>query len=32
MLIVSHTDDGEDVRIISAREPTRVEREFYEES
>jgi uncharacterized DUF497 family protein len=32
MLIVSHTDDGEVVRIISAREPTRSEREFYEES
>jgi uncharacterized DUF497 family protein len=32
MLIVSHTDDGEVVRIISAREPTRGEREFYEES
>ena len=32
MLIVSHTDDGEAVRIISAREPTRGERDFYEES
>ncbi|HYH85735.1 MAG TPA: BrnT family toxin [Pyrinomonadaceae bacterium] len=32
MLIVSHTDDGEVVRIISAREPTRGEREFYEKS
>lgn len=32
MLIVTHTDDGETVRIISAREPTRGEREFYEES
>lgn len=32
MLVVSHTDDGEVVRIISAREPTRGEREFYEES
>lgn len=32
MLVVSHTDDGEAVRIISAREPTRGEREFYEES
>ena len=32
MLVVTHTDDGETVRIISAREPTRVEREFYEES
>ncbi len=32
MLIVAHTDDSETVRIISAREPTRGEREFYEES
>lgn len=32
MLIVSHTDDGDVVRIISAREPTRSEREFYEKS
>jgi uncharacterized DUF497 family protein len=32
MLVVAHTDDGETVRIISAREPTRGEREFYEES
>jgi uncharacterized DUF497 family protein len=32
MLIVSHTDDEEVVRIISAREPTRGEREFYEKS
>ncbi len=32
MLIVAHTDDGETVRIIGAREPTRGEREFYEES
>jgi uncharacterized DUF497 family protein len=32
MLVVSHTDDGVTVRIISAREPTRGEREFYEES
>ena len=32
MLIVAHTDDGEVVRIISAREPTRRERESYEES
>lgn len=30
-LFVSHTDDGETVRIISAREPTRGEREFYEQ-
>ena len=27
LLFISHTDDGETVRIISAREPTRVERE-----
>lgn len=32
ILVVTHTDDGETVRIISAREPTRREREFYEES
>ncbi len=32
MPIVAHTDDGENVRIISAREPTRGERKFYEES
>jgi uncharacterized DUF497 family protein len=32
MLIVAHTDDGDTIRIISAREPTRGEREFYEES
>jgi uncharacterized DUF497 family protein len=32
MLVVSHTDDGEAVRIISAREPTRGERDFYEAS
>jgi uncharacterized DUF497 family protein len=32
MLIVAHTDEGEVVRLISAREPTRGEREFYEES
>ncbi|HEV7843296.1 MAG TPA: BrnT family toxin [Pyrinomonadaceae bacterium] len=31
MLIVSHTDDGEVVRLIGAREPTRGERKFYEE-
>ena len=31
MLIVAHTDDSETVRIISAREPTRGERKFYEE-
>ena len=32
ILIVAHTDEGEVVRLISAREPTRGEREFYEES
>ena len=32
MLIVAHTDDGDVVRIINAREPTREEREFYEKS
>ncbi len=32
VLIVAHTDEGEIVRLISAREPTRGEREFYEES
>ena len=31
LLFVSHTDDGEIVRIISAREPTRTERESYEQ-
>ena len=31
LLFVSHTDDGETVRIISAREPTREEREKYEQ-
>lgn len=30
LLFVSHTADGETVRIISAREPTRGERESYE--
>ena len=30
LLFISHTDDGEIVRIISTREPTRGEREFYE--
>ena len=32
MLIVAHTDDGEVVRIISAREPTSGERKSYEGS
>ena len=31
ILIVAHIDDGEVVRIINAREPTRSERESYEE-
>lgn len=31
LLFVSHTDDGETVRIISARELTRGERESYEQ-
>jgi uncharacterized DUF497 family protein len=31
LLFVSHIDDGEIVRIISAREPTRTERELYEQ-
>ncbi len=31
LLFVSHTDDGENIRIISAREPTRAERESYEQ-
>jgi uncharacterized DUF497 family protein len=31
LLFVSHTDDGETVRIISVREPTRAERESYEQ-
>lgn len=31
ILVVSHTDRGEQVRIISAREATRKERLFYEE-
>ena len=30
LLFVAHTDDGETVRIISARELTRSERESYE--
>ena len=32
ILIVAHTDDGEVVRIISAREPTRGEKDTYERS
>lgn len=31
ILVVAHTDDGQTVRIISAREATHGEREFYEE-
>ncbi len=31
LLIVSHTDRGEKVRIISARKATQQERRFYEE-
>ena len=31
LLFVSHTDDGETVRIISARELTRAERDEYEQ-
>ncbi len=31
LLIVSHTDRGEKIRIISARKATRQERRFYEE-
>lgn len=32
MLIVAHTDDGEVVRVVSAREPTPGERKSYEGS
>ena len=31
ILVVAHTDDGETVRIISAREATHGERKSYEE-
>lgn len=31
VLIISHTDRGENVRIISARKTTRSERKYYEE-
>lgn len=31
LLVVAHTDRGEKVRIISARQTTRSERRFYEE-
>ena len=32
ILVVAHTNDGDLVRIISAREATYGEREFYEEN
>ena len=32
ILVVAHTDDGESVRLISARVATAGERKFYEES
>jgi uncharacterized DUF497 family protein len=32
VLVVSHTDRDDSVRIISAREATKKERKFYEES
>ncbi|MBD2203935.1 BrnT family toxin [Calothrix sp. FACHB-1219] len=31
LLVVAHTDRGEQIRIISARKATRQERKFYEE-
>ena len=31
IFVVAHTDDGETVRLISAREATSGERKFYEE-
>jgi uncharacterized protein len=31
ILVVAHTDDGQTVRIISAREATHGEKQFYEE-
>jgi len=31
ILIVAHTDSGENVRIISARRATQTERKYYEE-
>lgn len=31
-LVVSHTDEGESVRLISAREGTRKERKLYEQA
>ena len=32
LLFIAHTDDGQIIRIISAREPTRGERKYYEEN
>jgi uncharacterized DUF497 family protein len=31
IILVAHTDDGETVRLISAREATSGERKYYEE-
>ena len=31
LLFIAHTDDGETIRIISAREPTRGEQKAYEQ-
>ena len=31
LLMVAHTDRGENIRIISARKTTRLERRYYEE-
>lgn len=32
VLVVAHSDSGENIRIISARQVTRHERKFYEEA
>ena len=32
VLVIAHTEDGDTIRIISARETTRIERKFYEEN
>lgn len=32
MLVVAHSENGKNIRIISARRVTRSEREFYEEA
>jgi len=32
LLVISHTEEGETIRIISARTVTRQEKKFYEES